>query len=113
MTGGSVAQQVLGYAGGAFLTVVLVPQVVKTWRERTDHASALFLIFEILASGCFICYGVLLPGHDGFPVILSNASALMCTLALVGAKLKFRKSNNTASEPSTTNTSNPSYGALA
>ena len=83
------AEQYLGYAGAFFLSLVLVPQVVKTLRERSDHSSASFLALEILASTCFILYGYLLPGGEGLPVVVSNASALLCTLVLVWAKVRF------------------------
>ena len=83
------ADQYLGYAGAFFLSLVLVPQVVKTLRERSDHSSASFLALEILASTCFILYGYLLPGGEGLPVVVSNASALLCTLVLVWAKVRF------------------------
>ena len=81
-------EEYVGYAGAFFLSLVLIPQVVKTVRERSDHSSALFLLLEILASTCFILYGYML-GSEGLPVVISNASALLCTLVLVWAKVHF------------------------
>ena len=92
--------QYLGYAGAFFLSLVLVPQVVKTLRERSDHSSAAFLVLEVLASSCFIAYGYLLPGGEGTPVVVSNASALICTLVLVWAKVTFKSDEATTEERS-------------
>lgn len=72
-------EEYIGYAGAFFLSLVLIPQVVKTVRERSDHSSALFLLLEILASTCFILYGYML-GSEGLPVVVSNASALLYTI---------------------------------
>jgi uncharacterized protein with PQ loop repeat len=83
----SAATPYLGYAGAFFLSLVLVPQVVKTLRERSDHSSSAFLALELLASSCFVAYGYLLPG--GAPVVVSNASAFLCTCVLIWAKLTF------------------------
>ena len=87
--GAEVVRQFLGYAGAACLSLVLVPQVVKTLRDRVDHASGGFLVLELLASSSFVAYGWLLPEGEGMPVVVSNASALLCTLVLVWAKFTF------------------------
>lgn len=84
-------EQFFGYAGATFLSLVLLPQVWITLRDRSDHSSAWFLVLEILASSCFVAYGALLPSNDGLPVIISNASAFLCTCVLIGAKIAFKK----------------------
>lgn len=87
-----LSTQIWGYAGGFFLTIVLVPQVYRTYSQKNINGlSSLFLLFELLASVCFCIYGFLLPNHSGIPVVISNSSALLCTCALVAAKIIFKK----------------------
>ena len=98
-----------GYAGGFFLFVVLTPQVWKTYKTRNaDGLSPFFLLFEFLASVCFIVYGFLLPQGAGVPIVVSNCSALLCTMLLVIAKLIFDR-KTTSDDVSSTS---PDYTAL-
>ena len=91
----TLSTEIWGYAGGFFLFIVLTPQVYKTWTSRNvTGISVLFLLFEFLASICFIVYGIQLK-ESGLPMVVSNASALLCTLALVVAKIKFSDEKNT------------------
>ena len=88
-----------GYAGGFFLFIVLTPQVWKTFKSRNaDGISLLFLLFEFLASVCFIVYGFLLPLGAGLPIVVSNCSALTCTLLLAVAKVIFATAESTSSD---------------
>lgn len=82
--------EIWGYMGGFFLFIVLVPQVYKTYQTMdVNGISSSFLFFEFMASVCFIVYGFLLPNNSGLPMVVSNASALLCTIALVVAKVKY------------------------
>ena len=82
--------QIVGYVGAGCLSLVLIPQVVHTFRTRTTESLSLaFIVLEIMACAAFIVYGIMLPGNDGIPVVVSNGIAGMCALALLYAKLTF------------------------
>jgi uncharacterized protein with PQ loop repeat len=82
--------EIMGYLGGFFLFFVLTPQVYTTYSTKNAQGlSPWFLLFQLLASACFIAYGYLLPNNSGIPVIVSNSSALVSTSLLIYARMTF------------------------
>ena len=85
--------EIMGYMGGFFLFFVLTPQVYTTYSTKSAAGlSPWFLLFQLLASACFIAYGYLLPNNSGIPVIVSNSSALVSTGLLIYARMTFHHS---------------------
>jgi MtN3 and saliva related transmembrane protein len=72
---------VVGYAAGFLATAAFVPQVVKTFKERStrDISLGMYVLF-CAGVALWLVYGVLI---DSSPVIVSN----VVTLALSGAVL--------------------------
>jgi MtN3 and saliva related transmembrane protein len=75
---------VVGYSAGFLATAAFVPQVAKTFRERStrDISLGMYLLF---CAGVFLwlLYGLLI---GSWPVIVSN----LVTLALSGAVLALK-----------------------
>ena len=88
-----VAINVLGYAGAVFLTLLTVPQVYHSYKTKSVQGlSNSFLFFELMASLCFVSYGILLPSLH---VIIANSAALLGTLLLIVAKFIFKEKKQT------------------
>jgi len=77
---------IVGLIAGAFTTISLLPQVIKTikTKETKDISMATYII---LISGMllWIVYGVLI---DAPPVILANAFSLLLALIVLIFKIK-------------------------
>ena len=78
---------ILGYAAGAVTAFTFLPQVIKTWREKSakDISLNMFLIAfanEIM----WLVYGILL--HN-WVIILTNAVMLVMSGIMIALKLKY------------------------
>lgn len=83
---------IIGYIAAIFLSVLFIPQVVKTYRTKNVQGiSLIFLILEVITCILFITYGILIKA---VPVIVANCTALLCNILLIVAKLTFNKINN-------------------
>jgi MtN3 and saliva related transmembrane protein len=72
---------VVGYSAGFLATAAFVPQVAKTFRERSTHDISLGMYVLFCAGvGLWLIYGLLIAS---WPVVVSN----FVTLALAGAVL--------------------------
>ncbi len=82
-------QEVLGFGGGLFITMGIVPQVWRLFKLRSAQEISLSFTLLFLAGGlCWLAYGISL---GLMPMIIWNAisSALMCVMLF--AKLKYGK----------------------
>lgn len=83
---------IIVYVAAIFLSVLFIPQVVKTYRKKNVQGiSLIFLILEVITCILFITYGILIKA---IPVIVANCTALLCNILLMVAKLTFNKINN-------------------
>lgn len=84
-----VWQELLGFAGGLFITLGLVPQVWRLFRFRSAREISLsFTLLFLVGGACWLSYGLLLHLP---PVILWNAISLGLMSAMLYAKLKYGK----------------------
>ena len=79
---------ILGYSAGAITSHSFLPQVIKTWKERSakDISLMMFLIaalYEIM----WVVYGILL---NNWIIILTNAVILVMSLTMIYFKLKYK-----------------------
>ena len=64
-----------GYAGGFFLTLVLIPQLYKTYKlKKADEISGIFIFMSIITSILFLTYAILIESN---PIIVANVIVLM------------------------------------
>jgi MtN3 and saliva related transmembrane protein len=78
---------ILGYSAGAITSLTFLPQVIKTWKEKSakDVALNMFLIAAI-NEVMWIVYGVLL---NNWVIILTNSIVLSMSLIMIFLKLKY------------------------
>jgi MtN3 and saliva related transmembrane protein len=79
-------QDVVGYAAGLLATAAFVPQVAKTFRERSarDISLGMYVLF-CTGVGLWLLYGLLI---GSWPVILSNFVTLLLSGAVLVLKLR-------------------------
>jgi MtN3 and saliva related transmembrane protein len=80
-------QELLGFGGGLFIALGIIPQVWRLFTLKSAREISLsFTLLFLLGAACWLAYGVSL---NLLPVILWNAIslALMCTMLY--AKVKY------------------------
>ena len=79
----------LGYAAGAITSLTFLPQVVKTWKEKSaKDVSLMMFIIAAINEVMWIVYGALL---DNWVIILTNAIVLAMSLTMIWLKLRYNK----------------------
>ena len=79
--------EAFGLAGGFFVALGLVPQVVRVWRMKdAREISLLFVLLTITGTLLWLVYGLLL---DLFSVILWNSINFCLQAALLAVKLRY------------------------
>tara|TARA_Y100000590_G_C15257922_1_gene840046 strand:- start:78 stop:359 length:282 start_codon:yes stop_codon:yes gene_type:complete len=77
----------LGYIGMIFLTITLIPQLVKVYKtKKADDLSYLFLFMNFLTCVCFFSYGIIL---NETPLIIANSIVLAQTGTLTFLKCHY------------------------
>lgn len=80
-------QELLGFVGGAFMTVATISQVWRLFKLRSAHEISLpFTWLFLLGTTCWLSYGISLALP---PVILWNSVTLVCACAMFYAKVKY------------------------
>jgi MtN3 and saliva related transmembrane protein len=81
--------QIIGLAAGILTASSLIPQVVKTLREKKAEDVSLAMLF-VLQSGLvlWIVYGV---KKNDLPIIATNCFSLLVNITMVILRIKFRK----------------------
>ena len=89
--GDTLINELFGYAGALGVSLILIPQVVKTYREKNVRGLSLtFLLLNLWTSGTFLIYGVL---ERIWPMIVSNIISLSCCFQLLFLYLKWNRKN--------------------
>ena len=89
--GDTLTNELFGYAGALGVSLILIPQVVKTYREKNVRGLSLtFLLLNLWTSGTFLIYGVL---ERIWPMIVSNIISLSCCFQLLFLYLKWNRKN--------------------
>ena len=80
--GDTLEHEIIGYSGALGVSLILIPQVHKTYREgNVEGLSLTFLLINLWTSGSFLLYGIL---EEIMPMIISNTiSLLSCVLLLL------------------------------
>lgn len=82
--------EILGYAAGALTAFTFLPQVIKTWRDRSarDISMNMYLI-AFVNEVMWLVYGFMI---DNMIIILTNAAMLFMSGAMIALKIKYGKS---------------------
>lgn len=77
----------MGFAGGALITVALIPQVWRLYRLKSAREiSLVFNLLFLMGGVCWLVYGI---SKELLSVIVSNAVNLTLVLAMLYAKMKY------------------------
>ncbi|MBN8686705.1 MAG: SemiSWEET transporter [Chitinophagales bacterium] len=81
------AADILGYAAGAVTAFTFLPQVVKTWKEKSAKDISLYMfLIAFVNEIMWLVYGFMI---DNMVVILTNAVMLIMSGIMIGLKLKY------------------------
>lgn len=81
--------QILGYAACAVTALTFLPQVLKTWKEKSaKNVSLLMFIIAFINEVMWIAYGVL---QNDMVIIVTNVIMIvMCSIMII-LKLRYNK----------------------
>lgn len=83
----NIAIEILGYSAGAITALTFLPQVIKTWKEKSARdISLLMFVIAAVNEVMWIVYGALL---DNWVIILTNAAVLAMSMTMIYLKLKY------------------------
>ena len=86
-------EDIVGYIGGFFLIITLLPQLVKTYKTKSvEDISPFFVILALITSVFYLVYGIILQTT---PMIVANIILLIQNLLLLYFK-KIYKVNESA-----------------
>ena len=81
------AADILGYAAGAVTAFTFLPQVVKTWKEKSAKDISLYMfLIAFVNEIMWLVWGLMI---DNMVVILTNAVMLVMSGIMIGLKLKY------------------------
>ena len=79
---------ILGYAAGAITSLTFLPQVIKTWKEKSaKDVSLLMFVIAAVNEVMWIAYGALL---NNWVIILTNVIVLAMSLTMIYLKLRYK-----------------------
>ena len=79
----------LGFAAGVLTASSLIPQVVKTWKEKkAEDVSLLMLVILLTGIVLWIVYGI---KREDLPIIATNSVSLLVNSIMIVLRIKFRK----------------------
>ncbi|KQT16105.1 hypothetical protein ASG31_14125 [Chryseobacterium sp. Leaf404] len=82
-------ENILGLIAGVLTSIASLPQLVKVFKTKnTDDISALMLIILISGLSLWVWYGAI---QEEWPIIFSNAFAVLLNGILLLFKLSFKK----------------------
>jgi MtN3 and saliva related transmembrane protein len=81
--------QVIGIAAGICTSTSLIPQVVKTIKEKKAEDISL-IVFLVLGTGVilWIVYGI---KRNDIPIIATNAFSLLVNITMIILGIKYKK----------------------
>ena len=79
---------ILGYAAGAITSLTFLPQVIKTWKEKSaKDISLLMFVIAAINEVMWIAYGALL---NNWVIILTNVIVLAMSLTMIYLKFRYK-----------------------
>ncbi|MBI3137705.1 MAG: SemiSWEET transporter [Sphingobacteriales bacterium] len=81
------AADILGYAAGALTAFTFLPQVLKTWKEKSAKDISLYMfVIAFVNEIMWLIYGVMI---DNWVIILTNAVMLVMSAIMIMLKFKY------------------------
>jgi MtN3 and saliva related transmembrane protein len=80
---------ILGYAACAVTALTFLPQVIKTWKEKSaKNVSLLMFLIAFINEVMWIAYGVL---RNDMVIIVTNVIMIIMCSTMIVLKLKYNK----------------------
>ena len=81
--------QIIGLSAGILTASSLIPQVIKTFKEKKAEEVSLIMLF-VLQGGLilWIIYGF---KKDDLPIIVTNCFSLFVNIVMVVLRIRYRK----------------------
>ena len=80
--------QILGYAACAVTALTFLPQVVKTWKEKSaKNVSLMMFIIAFANEVMWIAYGVL---RNDMVIIVTNVIMIVMCSIMISLKLRYK-----------------------
>ena len=81
--------QIIGLAAGVCTATSMLPQVIKTFKEKEAENVSLLMLF-ILMTGIilWIFYGI---KRDDMPIIATNSFSLLVNITMIVLRIKYKK----------------------
>ncbi|HEX7847860.1 MAG TPA: SemiSWEET transporter [Chitinophagaceae bacterium] len=80
---------ILGYSACAVTALTFLPQVVKTWKEKSArNVSLMMFVIAAVNEAMWIAYGVL---RNDMVIIVTNVIMIVMALTMISLKLRFSK----------------------
>ena len=81
---------ILGYTAGAITCLTFLPQVIKTWKEKStkDISLAMFVIAAV-NEVMWVAYGALLNPVN-WVIIITNSVILVMSLTMIYLKFRYQ-----------------------
>lgn len=77
----------LGYAAGAVTAFTFLPQVVKTWKEKSAKDVSLWMfVIAFINEIMWLVYGIMI---QNWVIILTNAVMLVMSAIMIGLKFRY------------------------
>lgn len=81
--------QIIGLAAGVCTAISLVPQVVKTIKEKqAEDVSLIMLLVLGIGLALWIVYGI---KRSDLPIIATNSFSLLVNIIMVILRIKYKK----------------------
>ena len=81
--------QVIGLVAGILTSSALLPQLIKTFREKKADDISIGMLVVLMAGLCtWIVYGIL---RDDFPIIATNCFSVLLNTALLVLRFKYNR----------------------
>jgi MtN3 and saliva related transmembrane protein len=81
--------QVIGLFAGICTSSSLLPQLIKTVREKkAEDISKLMLFVLMMGVATWVVYGIL---RDDFPIIITNSFSLLLNITMVVLRFKYSR----------------------
>ncbi len=90
-------EEVIGFVAGIFTSVSLLPQLIKTIKEKDAKSLSLLMMLVLIAgNSLWIYYGFL---QKDFPIIVTNVFSDLVNLSLLFFSVRYKKANSEETDP--------------
>ena len=84
--------EILGYSAGFITSLTFLPQVLKTWKEKSaKDISLLMFVIAAINEVMWIAYGIL---KDDWVIISTNVVVLIMSCIMIFLKLRYNNAKN-------------------